>query len=81
MLDVLKKLLPLSESSYWLTKVELLQTLGCLDFTILALQDNKLPENVLNGVVLKLLRDNDHRSLFFLLFWVAIAHAVSYFLS
>lgn len=60
-LEVLKKLLPLCESSYWLTKAELLQTLACLDFTILALQDKRLPENVLYDVVFKLLGDNDHR--------------------
>ena len=59
--DILHKLLPLSESPYWLTKVELLQTLGCLNFTILALLQKKMPEIVLNGVVFKLIGDNDYR--------------------
>lgn len=55
------KLLPLAESSYWLTKVELLQTLGCLDYTILPLYDKTLPEVVLNQVVFKLVGDSDFR--------------------
>ena len=60
-IDILHKLLPFRESSYWLTKVELLQTLGCLDFTSLALLDSQLPEVVLNAVIFQLLGDVDHR--------------------
>lgn len=55
------KLLPLSESSYWLTKVELLQTLGCLDYTILPIYDKALPEVILNNVVFRLVGDGDYR--------------------
>lgn len=59
--DVVHELMPLSESSYWLTKIELLQTLGCLDYTALSLYDNKLSENVLKQVIFKLIGDNDYR--------------------
>ena len=58
---IIELLLPLRESTYWLTKVELLQTLGCLYFTDLALTDPDLPQTVLEGVVFMLLGDTDHR--------------------
>lgn len=61
-LAILHALLPLRASSYWLTKVELLQTLACLDFTSLALVDHKLPAVALNEIVFPLLADTDHRS-------------------
>ena len=54
-------LLPFKNSSYWLTKVELLQTLACLDFTSLALGDSRLPSIVLKEAVMVLLGDPDHR--------------------
>ncbi len=60
-LDILYKLLPLCESPYWLTKVELLQTLSCLDFTIIALFEENVPESILSDVVFKLIGDNDYR--------------------
>lgn len=60
-IEILHKLLPFRESPYWLTKVELLQTLGCLDFTSLAVLDSQLPEVVLSEVIFKLLGDIDHR--------------------
>jgi len=58
---ILYQLLPLCDSSYWLTKVELLQTLACLEFTSLAVTDNQLPHRVLKGIVFTLLADSDHR--------------------
>ncbi len=64
MIEILHKLLPFRESSYWLTKVELLQTLGCLDFTSLAVLDSQLPEVVLSEVIFKLLGDVDHRYMY-----------------
>ena len=59
--DIVHKLLPLGEVSYWLAKVEFLQTLGCLDYTILSLFDNKIPKVILNQVVFKLIGDSDYR--------------------
>lgn len=59
--DIIHRLLPLRCSSYWLTKVELLQTLFCLDLTALAIVEEGLPETVLFGVVLVMLKDPDHR--------------------
>lgn len=61
MVDIVRRLLPLGEISYWLTKVELLQTLACLDYTILALFDKKISEVILKHVVFKLIGDNDYR--------------------
>lgn len=61
MVDIVHRLLPLGEITYWLTKVELLQTLGCLDYTILSLYDKKVSEVILNHVVFKLIGDNDYR--------------------
>ena len=61
MVDIVHRLLPLGESSYWLTKVELLQTLSCLDYTILHLYDKTLPEKILNHMVFKLVGDSDYR--------------------
>ena len=58
---ILHKLLPLHKSSYWLTKVELLQTLSCLEFNSLAMTDSHLPDAVLKGVIFTLLADSDHR--------------------
>ena len=49
------------ESSYWLTKVELLQTLGCLDFSVLAIFDRKITETILTSVVFQLVGDSDYR--------------------
>lgn len=66
-LDIVHKLLPLGESSYWLTKVELLQTLGCIDFTILSLFDKNVAEVILKHVVFKLIGDGDYRYVVYLL--------------
>lgn len=55
------KLLPLRESSYWRTKIQLLETLGGLDFTSIAVYAPHLPETVLTDVVFNLLGDSDHR--------------------
>ena len=55
------KLLPLRESSYWRTKVQLLETLGGLDFTSIAVYCPRIPEAVLTDVVFNLLGDSDHR--------------------
>lgn len=55
------KLLPLGEVSYWLAKVEFLQTLGCLDYTILSLFDKKIPQVILKQVVFRLIGDSDYR--------------------
>lgn len=63
-IDIVQKLLPLCESTYWLTKVELLETLGCLDFSVLSLFDKKVGEVVLQKVVFKLIGDNDYRQVF-----------------
>lgn len=60
-MDIVHRLLPLGEISYWLTKVELLQTLGCLDYTSLSLFDKKISEVILNRVVFKLIGDTDYR--------------------
>ncbi|KAL5499651.1 hypothetical protein EMCRGX_G011104 [Ephydatia muelleri] len=58
---LLRSVLPLSASPYWLTKVELLQTLSPLEFTSLSAVDPALPRTVLHGIVLPLLSDSDHR--------------------
>ncbi len=58
---MVNKLVQLANSSYWLTKVELLQTLHCLDFTVLSLQNRNLADSIYYGVILDLLDDNDHR--------------------
>ena len=60
-ISLLRSVLPLSSSSYWLTKVELLQTLSPLEFTSLSAVDPSLPRAVLRGIVLPLLSDSDHR--------------------
>jgi hypothetical protein len=60
-IDVVRRLLPFGEISYWLTKVELLQTLACLDYTVVALFDSKIPGVIFHHVVLKLIGDSDHR--------------------
>jgi hypothetical protein len=59
--DFVYKLLPLRESSYWRTKVQLLETLGGLDFTSIAVYCPRIPEAVLTDVVFNLLGDSDHR--------------------
>ena len=59
--DIVQKLLPLGESTYWLTKVELLETFGCLDFTVLSLFDKKAAEVFLQSLVFKLIGDSDYR--------------------
>ena len=58
---LLRSVLPLSSSPYWLTKVELLQTLSPVEYTSLAAADPTLPHIVLHGIVLPLLSDTDHR--------------------
>ena len=60
-IDLLNILLSLYGSSYWLLKVELLQTLAVIDYSILALLDPSIPLKVLNEVALSLLGDPDHR--------------------
>lgn len=61
MVDIVHKLLPLGESSYWLTKVELLETLSCLDFTVLSFYDAQITEVILQSIVFKLIGDSDYR--------------------
>lgn len=58
---LLRLVLPLSSSPYWLTKVELLQTLSTLEFTSLSAVDPALPRTVLHEIVLPPLSDTDHR--------------------
>ena len=58
---VVKKLVQLSDSPYWLTKVELLQTLRCLDFAVMSMQNQMLAKNIFEGIVLDLLDDSDYR--------------------
>lgn len=72
MVDIVHRLLPLGENSYWLTKVELLQTLGCLDYTILSLYDKKVCEVILNRVVFKLIGDSDYRCVYWFLHFVTL---------
>ena len=60
-IDLLNILLSLHSSSYWLLKVELLQTLAVVDYSILALMEPSIPLKVLNEVALSLLSDPDHR--------------------
>jgi hypothetical protein len=64
-LDIIYRLLPLGEIAYWLTKVELLQTLGCLDYTVLSTLDKALPQVILNRVVFRLIGDSDYRYLLY----------------
>ena len=59
--DLLHQLMALHKSSYWLLKVELLQTLAVLDYAYLSLLDNTLPSHVLNDVALPLLGDTNPR--------------------
>lgn len=84
---IIQKLLPLHTSPYWLTKVELLQTLSCLEFNSLAMTDSHLPDAVLKGVIFTLLADSDHRwaltskllGACFIWFWVFVCLRQTYF--
>lgn len=58
---LLHQLMKLHTSSYWLLKVELLQTLAVLDYSCLAMIDAGLPSSILNDVVFSLIGDSDHR--------------------
>ena len=60
-MSIIRRLLSFREGSYWLTKVELLLTLSCLDFTSLAIAENRLPKEIINDIVFPLLGDSDHR--------------------
>lgn len=60
-LVLLNKLLTLTNHSYWLLKVELLQTLSVLDYTLLAVEEPAALSKVLDQVVFPMLGDSDHR--------------------
>ena len=59
--SLLNKLLTLTSHSYWLLKVELLQTLSVLDYTLLTVEEPAISSKVLEQVVFPMLGDSDHR--------------------
>ena len=60
-IELLEKLMKLVDVNYWLLKVELLQTLAIINYAKLAIVKPSLLPDILEGVVIPLLSDPDHR--------------------
>ena len=59
--ELLEKLIKLTDINYWLLKVELLQTLAVIDYAQLAVVKPSLLNIILQNVVIPFLSDNDYR--------------------
>ena len=60
-IELLEKLITLTDINYWLLKVELLQTLAVVDYAQLAVVKPSLLLKILEGVAIPLLSDSDYR--------------------